>query len=347
MKPPTLKDVALRAGVTHSTVSRVLTGKKLISSETRQRVLAAVRELKYQPNHSARTLVNGREGRFQICVEALLCHLNPLDENPAGSFQMQVLRGLHEAVQEDGQVDLRLSYWQPESDPEAQLLRLQRANGIVVMGNSDRQVAETMHQREMKIVLADHDHEGLMLDSVTSDNLTGGKLAARYLLDRGHRRIGWVGGPLLYAAYQQRLDGLRMQLQTAGLTLDPRDCRIVETNEVDAFERLMEAWVRQGDLPSAIVVTSAFPVPIVLHVLREHNLRCPRDISLLSCDRSAFTAACRPEPTTLATYPREIGRRAMERLIQIVRAPRPETPMKIVLPMQLVEGKSVRTLGAK
>jgi len=347
MKPTTLKDVARRAGVAHSTVSRVLTGKNLISEATRQRVLSAVQELKYQPNHAARELVSRREGRFPICVEAVFCHLKPVDERPAGSFQMQVLRGLHEVVREDGQVDLRLSYWQSDADMEPQLMRLQRANGIVALGNSDYQVAKAMRDREMKIVLADHDHDGLPLDSVTSDNMAGGKLAARYLLDRGHKRIGWIGGPLLYTAYQQRLDGLRLQLQLAGLTQTPHDCRIAEANENEAFERLMEAWIREGDLPSAVVVSASFQVSIVLHVLREHNIRCPQDISLICCDHDAFTSSCRPTLTTLTTYPKEIGRRAMERLIQIVRAPRPETPMKIVMPMTLIEGKSVRTISAK
>lgn len=342
----TLRDIAARTGVSHVTVSRVLNGKAGVAPVTRQAVLEAVRTLRYRPNAAARALVKGRQGRFPLSIEVLLCHLRPLDERPAGSFQMQVLQGVHDAARADGQVEIRLSYHQEGSDPEEQMTRLFRANGVLLMGNSDRLLAEAiLAHKHLAVVLADHEHEDLPADLAISDNIAGGRMAVRHLLERGHRRIGWLGGPFLYTANRQRLDGVRLALQEAGLGLAAADCRVAEENEPAAFERLTEAWARTGDLPSAIIVGSSFPMPAIIHALREHGCRCPDDISLVCFDHDVYTAACRPEPTTLATFPREIGRRAVERLIRLARAENPEPPMKIIVPMRLVEGDSVRTIA--
>lgn len=340
----TLRDVGRRAGVSHTTVSRVLSGKPGISEGTRCAVLEAVREVGYLPNAAARSLVCRRDGRFPVAIQLLVCHLAPLDQSRAGTFQMQVLEGIHDAARADGDVDVHLSYWSSEAQPQEEVAKLLRKNGVLVMGNSDRSLAEALVAHHVPAVLVDHDHEGVPLDAVVSDNLAGGRMAARYLIDRGHRRIGWISGPLFYTAYRQRLDGVRLAIDDAGLRLLPRDCCIAPDNQMALFDRLLTDWVREGDLPSAVIAASSLAVPSFLHALREHGQRCPEHVSVLSCDRDIFAEVCRPILTTMATYPREIGRRAMLRLLERVRADDPPRPMKFVLPMDLTEGESVRSL---
>lgn len=346
MKAVTLKDVASRAGVSYVTVSRVLSGKAHVADGTRRAVIAAARELKYRPNVAARSLVSGRKGDFPIQLEALFCHYRvAFDTQPPGTFQMQVLQGICDAVHADGHASFSLTYWREDEDHERQLLRLQRSSGVVVMGNSDRQLAEAMRQRGMKVVLADHDHEGLGLDTVVSDNQAAGRTAVRYLLERGHRRIGWMGAHHT-DAYQHRLDGVQLELAAAGLPLAAADCRTAEEDTPQAFELLMQDWLAAGDLPPAIILCGPLPMVSVMHVMRDHGLRCPDDISLFSLDADAFTASCRPAPTATATYPRIIGHKAMERLIAIVRAEEETPPLKTVVPMRLVEGGSVASVAA-
>jgi len=142
MKMPTLKDIALRASVSPSTVSRVLSVHSAISKATKAAVLAAMHETGYQPNPAARAMVSRRPGDFPISVEVVLCHLDPLDDKPAESFQSVVLRGVHDAISRDGRADFRLSYIQNGLDVEPQLPRLRRVNGVLLMGGSDRALCE-------------------------------------------------------------------------------------------------------------------------------------------------------------------------------------------------------------
>ncbi|MEI6169130.1 MAG: LacI family DNA-binding transcriptional regulator [bacterium] len=345
-KAATLRDVARRAGVSHVTVSRVLSGNLNVTPATSKTVMRAVRALKYQPNVAARTLVLRRGGNFPILLQAVVCHArHSLQTQLPGAFQMQVLQGVCDAVHTDGHTDFSMSYWRGDEDQERQLARLQRASGVLLMGNSDRELVVRMKNSGIKLVLADQDHEGIEIDAVVSDNLKGSRAAVRYLLDRGHRHIGWMGGPAYNNVYRQREEGVRLELAKARVPLAPRDCHNASEDDVLFYERAMLEWVRADHLPTALVLCSPLAMPGVLHVMREHNLRCPDDISLISLDLDANNAACRPRPTALATYPQTIGRQAMERLIKIVRSNTELPPLKTIVPMHLIEGESVATLS--
>ena len=345
VKMVTMKDVALKVGVSHVTVSRVLAGRANVADATRILILDAARELNYQPNTAARSLASHRKGNFPITIEVVICHaLNPDRDKPAGSYPMQILQGISAVVQGDGHVTLSLSYWMSDKDPEQQLLRLQRANGVVLLGNSDRAMVEEMQRRSMNFVLVDHDHADLDLNVVVSGNSAGGRMAARYLVEQGHRRIGWLGAHEL--SYQQRLDGLRAGLQAYGISIAPRDCRISEEDDLDYYDRVIDAWIEEGDLPSAIGLCGSLPTASFLNSLHKHGLNCPADVSLFSLDVDAYSPACRPRPTAVASYPQVLGRKAMERLVHIIRASEPEPTIKIEVPMRLVEGASVAKQGS-
>ncbi len=339
-KMVTMKDVALKVGVSHVTVSRVLAGRANVAESTRASILQAARELNYQPNTAARSLASHRKGNFPILIEVVICNaLSPDRDRPAGSYPMQILQGVSEIIQADGHAALSLSYWLSDKDHEQQLLKLQRANGLVILGNSDRALVVEMQRRSMNMVLVDHDHADLDLNAVLSDNITGGRLAARYLLEQGHRRIGWIGAH--ESSYLQRLEGLRIGLQAGGVVIAPRDCRMAEADDLDYYDRVVDAWLDEGDLPSAIALCGSLPTASLLNSLHRHGMKCPDDISLFSLDVDAYSAACRPRPTAVTSYPEVLGRKAMERLIQMVRANESDPGLKIVVPMRLVEGASV------
>jgi len=338
----TLRDVARRSGVSHVTVSRVLSGNTHVLPSTRQTVLKAVRALKYKPNVVAQTLALRRTGNPRILIQVLVCHSQlPAKNEAPGAFQMQVLQGISDAVHADGHADFSLSYWRSGGDEEAQLLRLQRANGVLLMGYSDRDLVIRLRKRGIKLVLADHAHAAIDVDAVVSDNVAAGRTAARYLLERGHQHIGWLGGPRFLYAYQQRCEGVRQELAAAGIRIVARDYRSSPQDEVSEYERVVTDWIHSGRFPSAIVLGNSLATLGVLHVLHGQALRCPDDVSLISLDLDAYNAACRPRPTALATAPQNIGQKAMERLLQIVRTDADWKPRTTVLPMRLIEGESV------
>ncbi|NLE30182.1 MAG: LacI family transcriptional regulator [Phycisphaerae bacterium] len=315
----TIRDIAKQVGVTHSTVSRVINGKSNISEETRQIVLQTIREMGYQPNRRARLLVGRREGKYPIFIELVMCHLSPKNEGVAGGFQMQVIQGIQQEAHEDGQVDYAVSYCETDQNAGDQLLRYQRSNGVILLGNSDRGLVEQLLERKIKVVLADHEHEGLGVDSVISDNVAGGMMAAKYLMSKGFKRIGWLGGPPEVISWSQRFDGFKLQLNKMGIELQQKDCRYTQAVELEAFETVMMQWISQGDVPPALVTPSSMGVPMILHALQANGLKCPADVSIVTFDNDSFIEISRPKPATLATFPLEIGRKAMQRMMQIIR----------------------------
>ncbi len=345
MNSATLRDVAHKAGVSHVTVSRVLAGSTNVRPETRAIVMKAVRALQYQPNITARALVSRRTGNFPILVQGMICHaLHTIQTQLPGAFQLQVLQGVCDAAQLDGHTEFSLGYWRPDEDQESQLLRCQRANGVLLMGVPDRDLVVRLQDRGMKLVLADQEPEGITCDVVVSDNVEAGRSGVRYLLERGHRRIGWMDGPAYNRVYGQRGEGVQRELAAAGIPLAARDHHTVAEDDVADYERAMSEWIQTGDLPTAMVLCGPLAMPAILNVMREQGLRCPDNLSLISLDLDGNNANCRPRPTALATYPQTIGQLALERLIKIVRAEGDPPPLRTVVPMRMVEGESVATV---
>lgn len=337
-----LIDIAKKAGVSHATVSRVINGKQSASSETGQLILDVARELGYRPNHSARMLVSKREGDSSVLIELVFCGLLRENEHVPGGFQMQVVRGIQEVALSQENVDCHLSYLQDDWGSE-DLQRLERANGVILLGNSSRQMVEELLVRNVKVVLADHQHEGLEVHSVLSDDIIGGMLAAMYLVERGFTRLGWLGGEPDCFSYKRRLDGVRLQLSKMGLTLRSEDIRFAGRATPEDFERTMNQWLDEGDVPPAIITPTSLSVQMVQHALARHGMQMPRDMSLVSFDDDVFSLMCRPVPTRIATDPLEIGRAAMQGVLQIVRHPDQHyAARKTIVPVKLIEGDSVK-----
>ncbi len=113
------------------------------------------------------------------------------------------------------------------------------------------------------------------------------------------------------------------------MKLQQKDCRYTQAVELEAFETAMMQWISQGDIPPALVTPSSMGVPMILHALQANGLKCPADLSIVTFDNDNFIKICRPKPTTLATFPLKIGRKAMQRMLQITRQDKKDSPQKI------------------
>src|SRR4051794_11356992 len=227
-----IRDVALRAGLSVGTVSNVLNRPDAVSTATGERVLAAIAELGFVRNESARQL---RAGSSRTIGLVVLDIANP--------FFTDVARGVEDAVNAEG-LAVILCNSDDQRDKEAAYLDVlseQRVQGVLITPTAGMNPAlEALRARGVPVVLLDRRAAGPDQCSVAVDDLQGGRLAADHLLERGHRRIAFIGGRSPLPQVQERLAGVESAVRealgsTEGLTvLSPETLTVAAGREAGA-----------------------------------------------------------------------------------------------------------------
>ncbi|MFA9479312.1 LacI family DNA-binding transcriptional regulator [Phycisphaerales bacterium AB-hyl4] len=344
-----LRSIAKLAGVSHSTVSRVINGKAHIADDTRERVLAVLRESGYLSRRRASRRLR-HEKRRPFSVEVVLCQFSRHNETLPGGFQMQVLAGIQDFVEDYGPVEQHLSYWnetQHRGDVDtASLLRTcEQRDGVLLTGNPTPELVFALRKIGKAVVLADSEVEGTAVDSVLSDNVWGGRLAAQQLIAAGVERIGCLVTTPQYIPCKQRLWGIQMELMMHGLAMRPGDFPQVIEHDEQTIRDTLEQWETSGDgFPVGIIALSGFSTMYLMHYLVSHGISCPDDISVVGFDNLDALRLMVPSPTRVATFPRTIGRKAMKRLVEKLNSQDvDDVPHKVVIPVELMAGSTVRT----
>lgn len=329
-KAPTIWEVAEAAGVSISTVSNVLYGKKgYYSAETAQRVWDAVKRLGYRPNYHARSLARRRTFTLGVVVEQLLGNVSHnayfgivldgiLQGASDNSYQVKIVRvppGAHERAIghiEDGSVD-----------------------GVILVALwADSPLVRYMEQSSIPAVMAGSIPPDTKLPCVDIDDLSATYQAVRWLIELGHRRIGIITGDWRQWSARRREQGYLMALREAGIAPLPswryEGNYCIEAGEAGAL-RLMQ----QEPRPTAIVCGNDRMAIGALHVLSEQGFRVPQDVSILGFDDMVEAAFTVPPLTTIRQPMFEIGLRATELLLQQVeQGNRPRH--SLLLPTELV-----------
>jgi LacI family transcriptional regulator len=322
MKRPTQKDVALKAGVSRSTVSFVLNDqtelKVPISDETRQRVLSAIAELGYEPDARAQSL---RRGDTTI-VGVIL----PVIQNP---FFWQILSGISDALQEAG-YSLHLSRHPLDAQQEANTireLRRQGVDGFILLsavkylspGLSDYLRKAGRPVVEITASKAEFDH-------VVHDYSSGTRDLMAHLLELGHRRIGFIYGVSKDVHGFDRLLAYRQVLQEAGLS----DSEAFEAHCGDTLEEAYAAaytLLRRPDRPTALLVINDMLAIAVMRAAGDLGLAIPGNLSIAGFDDIPFSSYTLPRLTTVSGQAEESGRYAVRLLLQ--RFAEPDLPQQV------------------
>jgi DNA-binding LacI/PurR family transcriptional regulator len=324
----TIHEVARRAGVGVATVSRVVNNTGQVREETRRRVLAAVDELGFRPNRTARGLARRRL--------ATVAALVPFVTHPSAVARVQ---GMVEASRDLGMPVSLFDVELPEHQREhlRALTADLRPEGLVIVSlHLTEEEREWLREADLRPVLVDVEIDGL--STVVIDDEAGGALATRHLLELGHRRIGFIGDlereqdRFGFTASPLRHRGFLRALAEAGVVREP------------AYERTgphgREVARRQAhellglDLrPTAIVAASDTQAIGVLAAARERGLRVPEDLSVIGFDDVEIAGSARL--TTVRQPLVESGRQAT-RLVEAERADPGRPPERVVLDIELV-----------
>ncbi len=308
-----VKDVARQAGVSLGTVSNVLNRPEMVNPATRSKVLAAIEELGFVRNEAARQL---RAGRSRVIGVIVLDVANP--------FFTDLAAGVEEAAADVG-LQVVLCNSAADAEREARYLSMleeQRAFGILItpVDNQSAQV-DSIRKRGTSVVLADRAAKRALC-SVSVDDEAGGEMAAAHLLDRGHRRLAFVGGPLSTPQVADRLTGARRAVSAVKGGGKAATVTVLETSGL-TIGAGRQAGARLADLPLGKRPTAVFCANDLLALgflqeLTRRDLRVPEDIALVGYDDIDFAAAS-TVPLTSVRQPRaELGRAAAELLIDEV-----------------------------
>lgn len=324
-RSPTIVDVARAAGVSHSTVSRVLNGRPNISAETRRRVENALARLGYVADTRARSLAGGRLG----CVGLVVFDLE-------SSYLNQIVRSVDKALAEEGLDLLLCTTHRRELREHAYVQRL--ANGavdglIVVIPTEAERYAATLAERGMPCVLVDHG-ESVHASNVISDNPGGVRMIVDHLHAAGHRRIGTIVGRPGRTATVERISAYRQAVADYGLDTDPALVVAGDYVEAGAHEAA-RILLDVSDPPTAIVAPSDTAAMGVLRAARERGLDVPTDLSITGFDDVPEAALMAPGLTTMRQDFDEMGSRAVQLLLERLEDP-DRIPVQVRLPVELV-----------
>jgi DNA-binding LacI/PurR family transcriptional regulator len=339
---PTLFDVARAAGVSEMAASSALNGGRRgsarVSAETRERVLTAAQRLGYRPNATARALANRRTNAIGFVA-------NFLGEEPNLYF-LEVFSGVIQGATAAGQTTsvFTLSDWD-EAAAQIPPLCDGRVDGLILLGPrlQDDGSAWLPQHTPMVSVQADRSVSGVV--NIESDDEAGACEMVRQLLAMGHRRILHVGGPSAYTGANRRVEGYLRAHAEAGVK--PAADHVVRAPlTTEGGREAMQAWLlrRRGrPLPQAVFGGNDAIAFGCIETLRARGLRVPDDISVIGYDHTLMARWV--HMATVRQPLHEIGRRAVEVLVQRIEACRRSEPYSgpfdIVLPTEIIPGATL------
>jgi len=331
----TIVDVAKLAGVSPSTVSRVITGKPRISARTSRRVIEVMEELGYYPNMNARNLVAKQSNAIGLVIRSVEnTFLNP--------FFPEVIRGISVAAQQEG-FSIFMGMGRDAEEEKACAVKMvqgRQVDGVVLLhSRANDPLLPYLKQMQFPFVVVGRPKEK-QTTYVDNDNVEGAAEATDYLIRKGHTSIAFLGGSMEYIVTVDRLDGYRKALAAAGLPFREEfvlEADFAEAGGSDAVRRLLSS----GERPTALLVMDDVMAVGVLGALRELGLRVPEDVSVVSFNNVPLSRFCSPPLTTVDIGIYELGFLAASQLIERIRHPeRPST--QTLVHTRIVERHSVR-----
>jgi LacI family transcriptional regulator len=307
-KSITIHDIAAKAGVSASTVSRVLNGTTPVADDKRTAVLAAIERLNYRPNAVAQGLVRGKSSTIGVLTQDL-----------ASPFYGEIHRAVEQGLAGSGYHPLFASgQWQVDHERAAlDVLIKRRVDGIIVLGGLIPD--EHLHNiaRQLPLVAVGRAVAGIEDRCLRIDNIEGAYKATRYLIEIGHTRIAHITGPLRHLDALNRQEGYRQALTDAGLVYDPQ---LVVEGTFDEQSGLLaiEMLLARAAMFTAIFAANDQMAQGARLALFRRGIRVPDDVSLIGFDDQPSSAFTTPPLTTMRQPTAEMGAAAAAAVLQLL-----------------------------
>ena len=321
----TIKDVAREAQVSINTVSRALNDKPDVRPETREVVLEAASRLGYQPNRLARGLRSNQTGVIGTIVADI-----------ANPFFASVVKGMGEEARAAGYSLVLQDTSEVYENEEAAIRTLQaeQVDGVLLTPvQSSQESLRMLREAKLPFVLVARHFGDSETNCVVADDVAGGRLATSHLLDRGHRRIGFINGPLVNSSARERLSGYQSALDERAVGVDRGLITDGALTMEDGYDHTRHLLERAH--PTALFAFSDYVALGAMKAVQEAGLRIPEDIAVVGYDDIDFSSCLQSPLTTVRVPKREIGRQVVRILIQALKQTE-LAPQVVRLPVELI-----------
>ncbi len=331
----TIRDIASKAQVSVSTVSRVLNNKPDVKAATREKIDQAIRELNFRPSNAARGLVLKKSNVIGFIVPDIT---NPSFPGLARGIIMRARSFGYSVMFFDTDHD---SHVEKEA---IDLMQGNQVDGIILsFDEANRDELEKLKKKQFPVVQIYRKSSKSTISTIALDNVNAGVTATQYLIDKGHRRIGLITTGKHAQSGHERQKGYCKALQDFGIPFDDKLVCIGE-NKPDSGKDCMSGFLEMVNPPTAVFVTHDMMAAGSYDAVYEKGLSIPEDISIISHDNLVISRYLRPKLTTMDTYKSKLGMEAVDLLIEEIQATEPLNK-EVVFQAELLERESVRELG--
>ncbi|MBN2281109.1 MAG: LacI family DNA-binding transcriptional regulator [Candidatus Marinimicrobia bacterium] len=332
-KQITLADIAKKLNVSKVTVSKALRNHSDISSEMKKKVQDLVDELGYTPNIIARNLSAKKTRTIGLVIPKINHH-----------FFAEAIESIYTTAQKSN-YEIIMTVSQENVDHEQKHIRsllAMRVDGLLISvseNTTDTEIFKDLKKRHVPLVFFDRVIEGLGFNCITSDDEKGSYEIVKYAIEQGYRKIGHIGGYNNTNIGKARCEGYLRALKEAGIEPDPA-CLICGGFSVNDGYRGFMNFYNNKNLPQMIFAVT-FPVALgIYRAVEELGLNIPRDIDVVSFGDASYNQFLNPSITGVHQPAAEIGKAALELLIDQIEEKEPIEEKKIVMPVKISLGQT-------
>lgn len=335
-KKVTIYDIAREANVSTGTVSRYINGVGKSRGDTNQRIEEAIEKLNYVPNRAARAL-KSQKGN-------LICLAYPESDNP---FFFELVTRAESEVKKAG-YSLMINHTYGDPEEELKVLALTKEgfmDGLFLINfNYTKEHFKAFKQVKCPLVISSlcispyGGNEDDNFDYIGVDVFNALHMTTRHLLDMGHKKIAYIGGPKELCVFRERYEGYCSALQQNGLQVDERYCFLGEYDERAGYTAASQI-ARMEDKPTAICTASDVIAIGAMKALRENKVRIPEDIAIIGLDNIDFVTALTPRLSSVKMRQDEIGKCGIQFLLSRLQGIN-KKPEKIIYQPELVVRES-------
>jgi LacI family transcriptional regulator len=327
----TIKEIAKLADVAQSTVSKALNDRPDVSPETKRKIIEIAKQYNFVPNAFGK----GLKSRTTENIGVIFCRESqPLSGNP---FYSRVLEGIEaELAMNNYNLVLQLI---PESQQEMlpKMVRQRQVDGLILAGIFQEQFIKNILSNNIFVVLIDPKILTNNCSQVLIDNEHGAFTATQYLIQKGHRRIGFISGDLERLSFKQRFNGYKKALEYNNIAVDKA---LIQTGGLEKGYDHVKSLLMLDNRPTAIFAANDINAIHGYKAIQERNIKIPNDLSIIGFDDIDLAKYATPSLTTIRVYKEEMGSIGVRMLLQMINGEN-ETPLTTIVPTKLIERDSV------
>ncbi|QGQ94640.1 LacI family transcriptional regulator [Paenibacillus psychroresistens] len=334
----TRKDVALAAGVSEATVSRVLNGVGPMREDTKQRVLQVVNELNYHPNAIAQSFARRRSGNLGVILPYV-----PKVHLFSTHYFAEILSGIGEAVQQKGYDLLLLFRSSEQAQDYTSLYHSQKVDACIILGSSDsansEKALEQLWEQKLPFCLVNQHFANQSFNEIDADHVKGSYDAMKHLLNKGYKRIAFLNGSLQYSNSRDRLEGYQLALKEEGLEFDEARVFLGNYSRTSGIQAAQLIYEQKDNIDAVFAANDRMAIGL-MQGLRELGVRAGEDIAIVGYDDSDAAHLSDMPLTTVHVPFYEMGKIAAEKLLKQVLGEQEKTLFQQKLATKLVVRKS-------